>query len=440
MGKIRCAIYTRKSTEEGLDMELNSLDVQREAAENYIKSQVNEGWVVLPEHYDDGGFSGGNINRPAFQKLMKDVENGLVDMIVVYKIDRLTRSLIDFSRMVEVFDKNNVSFVSVTQQFNTSTSMGRLTLNVLLSFAQFEREVGSERTRDKIAASKQKGMWMGGPIPLGYDIQDKKLIINQAEAELVRLIFDKYIELQSYWKVAQYLNVNGYHHKKYISRSGIEHGGREFDKASIFNIMKNPLYLGRVRHKNKEYDGQHEAIISVETWNMVRKIIEAPYQTRKIVNDEDNIPLLKGILKCGCCDRAMIHTIVKKGNNRGYRYYVSVEVMKKSYEHCKIGNVPAKEIEDLIIDEVKKLLQTPEVISQTYQEVLLLDDKIDEQLFINRMKNFSKVWDYLYPIEVRKIVQSLIKQVIIYENKIEVQINIKGLNSKIKEYANDKLS
>lgn len=233
MGKIRCAIYTRKSTEEGLDMELNSLDVQREAAENYIKSQVNEGWIVLPEHYDDGGFSGGNTNRPAFQKLMKDVESGLVDMIVVYKIDRLTRSLIDFSKMVEVFDKNNVSFVSVTQQFNTSTSMGRLTLNVLLSFAQFEREVGSERTRDKIAASKQKGMWMGGPIPLGYDIQDKKLIINQAEAELVRLVFDKYIELQSYWKVAQYLNTHGYHHKKYISKSGIEHGGREFDKTSI---------------------------------------------------------------------------------------------------------------------------------------------------------------------------------------------------------------
>lgn len=440
MAKIRCAIYTRKSSEEGLDMELNSLDVQREAAENYIKSQVNEGWVVLPERYDDGGFSGGNTNRPAFQKLIKDVESGLVDMIVVYKIDRLTRSLIDFAKMVEVFDKNNVSFVSVTQQFNTSTSMGRLTLNVLLSFAQFEREVGSERTRDKIAASKQKGMWMGGPIPLGYDIEDKKLIINQAEADLVRLVFDKYIELQSYWKVAQYLNSNGYHLKKYVSRAGIEHGGRAFDKVSIYQIMKNPLYLGRVRHKNKEYDGQHEAIISNEIWNMARGIIEAPYPTRKITNDEDNIPLLKGLIRCGCCNQAMVHTVVKKGNNRGYRYYVSVEAMKKSYEHCKIGSVPAIEIENLVIDEVKKLLQSPEVISQTYHECLQLDGNIDEALFIKRIKNFAKVWDYLYPIEVRQITQSLIKQVIIHENKIEVQINIKGLDSKIKEYANDKLS
>ena len=248
----RCAIYTRKSTDEGLDMDFNSLDAQREAGENYVLSQKHEGWKVVATRYDDGGFSGGNTNRPAFKKLMLDVEAGLIDMIVVYKIDRLTRSLIDFSKMVDIFDKHNVSFVSVTQQFNTSTSMGRLTLNMLLSFAQFEREVSGERIRDKVAASKKKGMFMGGLPVLGYDIKDRHLILNKDEAKIIRDIFDYYIKCNSYKQTARYMNMLGYKTKLWKSKTGNVYGGKEFDLQSIYKILCNPIYIGKTIHRSEE--------------------------------------------------------------------------------------------------------------------------------------------------------------------------------------------
>lgn len=291
MVKIRCAIYTRKSSEDGLDMDFNTLDAQREAGENYVLSQKHEGWILLPEHYDDGGFSGGNTNRPAFKKLMQDVESGLVDMIVVYKIDRLTRSLIDFSKMVEVFDSNKVSFVSVTQQFNTSTSMGRLTLNMLLSFAQFEREVSGERIRDKIAASKQKGMFMGGLPVLGYDIIERKLVINQNEAKIVKEIFNKYLQLHSYLRVAKDLNNQGFHTKQWQSKKGNFYGNRCFDKTVVASVIKNPVYIGKIKHKDKIYDGQQEAIIDIKLWDKVQQLIEAPYEAKKVIKGSEEAPL-----------------------------------------------------------------------------------------------------------------------------------------------------
>ncbi len=437
MQKIRCAIYTRKSTDEGLDMELNTLDVQREAAENYIRSQAHEGWVILPERYDDGGFSGGNMQRPAFQKLMSDIEEGFVDMIVVYKIDRLTRSLNDFSKMMDVLDKHEASFVSVTQQFNTSTSMGRLTLNMLLSFAQFEREVGAERTRDKIASSKMKGMWMGGCVPLGYDNVNKKLIINDDEAKIVKLIFKKYIEFKSYAMVAAYLNKRGFRCKQWISNTGKEHGGRVFDRVVIYKHLKNTIYIGKITHKKKEYEGQHEAIIDMDLWNQVRKILKKPTLERKLVyQEEDAGPLLKGLLRCGCCNQIMVHSTTKKTKSKGYRYYVSNEAVKKGFASCKVKSVPAQEIEDLAIEEVKKILQSPEVIKQTYEELKLLKKSADEELFFRRMTNFGNIWEYLYPGEVKKIIRSLIKEIIINEENIKIKINIEGLTTKMKEYDN----
>ena len=270
--KIRCAIYTRKSTEEGLEQEFNSLQAQREACEAYIKSQKHENWQLLPTEYDDGGYSGGNMERPALKRLLQDVQNGLVDIIVVYKIDRLTRSLMDFSKIVEVLDKHKASFVSITQHFNTTTSMGRLTLNMLLSFAQFEREVTGERIRYKISASKKKGMWTGGPVPLGYDAKNKKLVINPDEAETIKFIFEDYKKTRSQFETLRHVNLKGLKPKTWETKSGKIVGREVFNHAMISNILNNPIYLGVVAYKGELYKGQHKAIISQELWDETRKV------------------------------------------------------------------------------------------------------------------------------------------------------------------------
>ena len=262
-----CAIYTRKSSDEGLEQNFNSLHAQREACEAYIKSQQGEGWAASKEEYDDGGFSGGTMERPALQKLMADIKNGQIKIIVVYKIDRLTRSLMDFARLVDLFDEHGVTFVSVTQSFNTTTSMGRLTLNVLLSFAQFEREVTGERIRDKIAASKKKGIWMGGPVPAGYRVEDRELIIVPEDAELIRMIFDTYLEVKSVRRLKRILEEQDIKTPVWVSNTGREHGGRPFSRGHLYKILKNPIYVGKIPHKNKAYDGQHDGIITQDVYD-----------------------------------------------------------------------------------------------------------------------------------------------------------------------------
>src|SRR5215217_543986 len=264
---LRCAIYTRKSTEYGLEQEFNSLDAQREAAEAYIKSQAHEGWRALPAHYDDGGFSGGSMDRPALQSLLADIRARLIDVVVVYKVDRLTRSLTDFAKLVELFDEHGVSFVSVTQAFNTTTSMGRLTLNVLLSFAQFEREVTGERIRDKIAASKKKGIWMGGVVPLGYRVEDRALHIFEDHAILIRTIFSRSLALGSVGALKASLDAAGLHVPERIDGAGRRCGGKPFSRGHLYKILANPIYIGRLSHKGKTYDGQHPAIVEQATWD-----------------------------------------------------------------------------------------------------------------------------------------------------------------------------
>ncbi len=257
--RLRCAIYTRKSTEEGLEQDFNSLDAQREACEAFIASQKHEGWVALPTQYDDGGYSGGTLERPALQRLLADIRGSKVDVVVVYKIDRLTRSLLDFAKIVEVFDAHGVSFVSVTQAFNTATSMGRLTLNVLLSFAQFEREVTGERIRDKIAASKKKGMWMGGYPPLGYDVKDRKLVVNEAEAETVRYIFRRYQELRSVRLLKEHLDAAGIVSKHRTAPDGRPYGGKPIARGALYHMLQNRIYRGEIVHKDQAYPGEHDA-------------------------------------------------------------------------------------------------------------------------------------------------------------------------------------
>src|SRR6202051_5040831 len=260
----RRAIYTRKSSEEGLEQEFNSLAAQREACEAYIRSQQHEGWLLARNRYDDGGFSGGNLERPAAQRLLTDIRAGRIDIVVVYKVDRLTRSLADFARLVELFDAQGVSFVSVTQQFNTTSSMGRLTLNVLLSFAQFEREVTGERIRDKIAASKQKGMWMGGLVPLGYEVHERRLIVNQSEAETVREIFRRYLELGGVRLLMEELNRRGIRSKIRVAKNGKTSGGNSFFRGALYVLLSNPIYIGEIRHKGNSYSGEHSAIVARE--------------------------------------------------------------------------------------------------------------------------------------------------------------------------------
>lgn len=347
--KIRCAIYTRKSTEEGLEQEFNSLDAQREASEAYIKSQVHEGWEVIPKHYDDGGFSGGNINRPAMQELLADIEAGKVDVVVVYKVDRLSRALNDFARMVEIFDKHNVSFVSVTQQFNTTTSMGRLTLNVLLSFAQFEREVTGERIRDKFAASKKKGMWMGGNIPLGYNITNRKLLVNETEAPNVKLIFEKYLEIRSVSATAEYLNKNSYITKSWSKKNGEITGGAKYTKNNLKSLLSNPIYIGKIKHKDKVYDGEHRAIIDENLWQEVQGLLKENSVKRKSTNNQNHSILFKG--KTFDADGNIFTTTYTKRGNKRYHYYLN-KVTKNRISVSELNSIVCNSVGGLDLNNI----------------------------------------------------------------------------------------
>ena len=293
--KLCCAVYTRKSSEEGLEQEFNSLDAQREAGFAYIASQKSEGWIALPDHYDDGGISGGTLERPALQRLLRDMEAGLIDVIVVYKIDRLSRALTDFAKLVDVFERHNVTFVSVTQQFNTTTSMGRLTLNILLSFAQFEREVIGERIRDKFAASRRKGMWMGGWPPLGYEVETRKLVLVEREAALVRRIFDRFAKTGSALLVARELNTAGEVTKQRQCANGTR-GGRPWTKGAVYKVLANRIYLGEAVHKGVAYPGEHVAIIDQRTWDKAHTVMAEPAHRRRAATRSQVPALLKGLI------------------------------------------------------------------------------------------------------------------------------------------------
>jgi site-specific DNA recombinase len=367
---VRCAIYTRKSTEEGLEQEFNSLDAQRESGEAYIKSQTHEGWECLPGHYDDGGFTGGNMDRPALRRLMADIDAGKIDCVVVYKVDRLSRSLLDFARMMEVFEKHHVSFVSVTQQFNTATSMGRLVLNVLLSFAQFEREIISERTRDKIAAARRKGKWAGGHPLLGYDIdpQGFKLVVNEDEAFRVRAIFDLYLEHQAMIPVIKELDRRGWLNKRWTTRKGRERGGKPFTKTNLHKLLTNITYAGKIRYKNEIHDGEHAAIVDPATWQRVQALLQRNGRTGGALVRNKFGALLKGMLRCVPCGCAMTPTHTTKDGNKRYRYYVCSSAQKRGWHTCPSKSIPAGEIERFVVDQIKCIGKDPALLNETFAE------------------------------------------------------------------------
>jgi site-specific DNA recombinase len=483
---IRCAIYTRKSTEEGLEQEYNTLQAQRDAGVAFVQSQRHEGWTALPDHYDDGGFTGGNLDRPALQRLLDDVQRRAIDVIVVYKIDRLSRSLADFAKLVELFDAFGVTFVSVTQQFNTTTSMGRLTLNILLSFAQFEREVTGERIRDKIAAAKRKGMWMGGVPPLGYDVVERKLVVNEKEATLVRDIYRRFTMHGSLTTLVRELAIEGHTTKSWLLQTGVVRSGRPIDRALLQKLLRNRLYLGEMplMGKGESHPGQHQPIITQAAWDAVQAINDqrktgSRHRDRHRDRHNDAPALLSGILYSPDGHR-MIHSFTDKPNGRRYRYYVPYlnkrrgaargaggggvagAEGKAAKNDGGIGPLPAGEIEAVVLKEVFKALQEPQRVIRIWQVAqqvgslkdaggsnLVLEPRptprlepepeqsVNEAMVVVTMRQIGAVWQQLCAGEQHRLVRQLVERVQICEGGLELVWNTQAWSSFGAEHGSD---
>ena len=422
--KLRCAVYTRKSTEEGLDKEFNSLQAQREACEAYIASQRSEGWALVRDAYDDGGFSGGTLERPALKQLLADIEEGLVDVVVVYKIDRLSRSLMDFSKLVEVFDRAGVTFVSVTQSFNTTTSMGRLTLNILLSFAQFEREVIAERVRDKIRASRQKGMWMGGNVPLrlpGREPEAGGARAGRGDGPQRSSSGSSGSARRRCWRGSC------------GTRACCAPSGKPFDKGCLYHLLNNRTYLGLAVHKGTAYPGEHAAIIDQDLWDKVHAILAENARTRSAHTRAQTPALLKGLI-FGPTGAAMSPTHTRKGN-RLYRYYVSQDVLKRGPDACPVGRVPAAEIEAAVIDQLRGVFRQPEIIVGTWRAARAEQDDVTEDEAREALLQLDPLWDELFPAEQARIVQLLVERVDVRTHGVEVRLRPNGLAGLVREVA-----
>jgi site-specific DNA recombinase len=382
---VRCAIYTRKSTDEGLDQAFNSLDAQREAGEAFVASRRHEGWVCLPDRYDDGGFSGGNVERPALKRLMADIEAGRIDAVVCYKVDRLSRSLLDFSRLIEVFERHRVMFISVTQPINTADSGGRLMLNVLLSFAQFEREMIADRTRDKVSAARRRGKWTGGVQVLGFDVHPDggSLVVNEDEAAIVRQIFDLYLELGSIQATAAELNRRGWRTKSWTTRKGMFREGAAFSKNQLNGLLKCPLYAGKVGLRGVSYEGEHPAIVDLDVFDRVQRQLAASNVSGGAVTKNRYGHLLRGLLQCAACGCAMTPSVTKK-KGRAYKFYVCGNATKSGWRNCPHPSLPAREIENEVVKRIAAVGRDPELVAATLDQVRALQKSRQPQLVAER--------------------------------------------------------
>ena len=418
-----CGIYTRKSSDEGLEQEFNSLDAQREACESYILSQRGLGWVALPKRYDDGGLSGGTMERPALRALLVDIEKGKVDLVVVYKVDRLTRSLTDFAKIVDVFDARVVSFVSVTQQFNTTTSMGRLTLNMLLSFAQFEREVTSERIRDKIATSKKKGMWMGGRSPLGYDVRNKKLVVNQAEAETVLTLFHLYLELGTVKKLFEESSRLGLVTKRRISSDGQETGGQPFTRGHLYQLLANPIYVGEIAHRGLTYPGQHDAIIERQVFDAVRRRLDDNAARRGSATNAKAPSLLTGLIYDETGDRLCPTRANKKG--RRYRYYISKRLLHRTGSTDGGWRLPARELDGAVTQAVGDFLRDELQIVDALELTGVTPDRL--RTILRRAAAAARDLDDERSERQPRLLRRLLHRVALHPGSIQIALNRSGL-------------
>ena len=407
----RCAVYCRVSSDERLDQEFNSIDAQKEAAHAYIASQRAEGWIPVADDYDDPGYSGGNTDRPALKRLLADIERGLIDIVVVYKIDRLTRSLADFAKMVDVFDQHDVSFSAVTQQINSATSMGRLMLNVLLSFAQFEREVTSERIRDKIAAAKRKGMWMGGVPSIGYDVVNRQLVVNDAEAAVVRRIFEEMLTIGSPTQIAANLTAEGITTKAWTTQEGQTRSGTRIDKKYLHKLLRNRIYLGELSHKGNWYPGAHPPIIDRALWDKVHAVLAKDSHARsvetKIRSRTD--ALLRGLLYAPSGERMYPTYSSKRGHK--YHYYVSKSESRFGAPGKSFARLPAPEIEAAVVAQIRTVLTSPESIAAVVRHIQRNGAQIDEATTVMAMGRLNDVWDQLFPVERHRIANLMIERI-----------------------------
>ncbi|MDG9672086.1 recombinase family protein [Hahella sp. CR1] len=424
--RLRCAVYTRKSTEEGLEQEYNSIDAQRDAGHAYIASQRAEGWISVEDDYDDPAYSGGDLERPALQRLLNDVEGGKVDIIVVYKIDRLTRSLADFSKIVDVLDRSSVSFVSVTQQINSATSMGRLMLNVLLSFAQFEREVIGERIRDKIAASKRRGMWMGGIPPLGYDLEGRYLVPNVREAELVRHIFQRFVALGSSTPLMKELRQQGVTAKSWTTSDGRVREGKPFDRVMIYRVLTNRAYIGEIKHRKDWYKGKHPSLITPELWDQVHEILSKNHRSRGNTLRAKVPYLLKGII-FDSEGRALTPWHTTKRSGKRYRYYIPQRDEREGAGASGLPRLPAAELESAVLEQLRGYLRSPTLIQDISSMGVGLDTELDEAKVTVAMTQLDAIWEQLFPAEQSRIVRLLVEKVIFTPMSLEVRLRMNGI-------------
>src|SRR5262245_12291119 len=418
--RVRCAIYTRKSSDEGLEQAFNSLDAQREACTAFILSQKHEGWTLLPAQYDDGGYSGGTMERPALMRLLADIEAGQVDVVVVYKVDRLTRALSDFAKLVEVFDRRTVSFVSITQQFNTTSSMGRLTLNVLLSFAQFEREVIGERVRDKIAASKKKGMWMGGMPPLGYDVKDRKLVVNRNEARTVIDIYRGYLALKSVRDLHDELAAAGIRSKRRVRSDGSTYGEQKIARGALYLMLQNRIYRGEITHKGQSYPGAHPAIIDQPLWEEVQAVLAQNRVGRAIGARAKHPSLLGGFVFDGSGERLTPTYAIKKGTR--YRYYISSSLVREAKsKHAGGWRIPAGDLEGLVINRVREFFCDPAALLD------VLDGEpqpgSSQRNLMDRGHQIAGGLSTDTPDKTKATLMALSCQVTIFPNQVEIAIS-----------------
>jgi site-specific DNA recombinase len=413
--QVRCAIYTRKSSEEGLEQSFNSLEAQREACRAYVLSQKHEGWAVLANHYDDGGFSGGTMERPGLKQLLNDIRAGKIDTVVVYKVDRLTRSLTDFSKIIEIFDAQKVSFVSVTQHFNTTTSMGRLTLNVLLSFAQFEREITGERIRDKIAASKKRGIWMGGLVPLGYDCVDRHLVVNQPEANTVREIFRQYLRLGCVSKLKHFLEHKQIRSKIRTSSAGHAGGGATYSRGALYHLLNNRIYIGETVHRKESYTGQHQSIVPREVWNKVAARLRENNQAHRNGKSHSTPSLLSGRLFDSSGVRFTPTHSVKNGKR--YRYYTSQTVVRKDGAKPVITRFPAQELERFVLSQIHLMLQEPGKCTTA------IKNESNKDVVTERARDFAKEWPTLDGSRQQEFAGNILRRVTIGRTAAWIEID-----------------
>jgi site-specific DNA recombinase len=420
--KIRCAVYTRKSSEEGLEMEFNSLDAQREACEAYIVSQRAEGWIQVDDRYDDGGISGGTLERPALKRLLADVAAGRIDVVAVYKIDRLSRSMLDFLKLIELFERHKTTFVSVTQSFNTTDAMGRMHLNIMMTFAQFEREVIGERIRDQFAASRKKGIWMGGWAPFGYQVKDRKLVVNAEDAATVRSIFKRFLVLKSATLLAHELRQKDVRNRY----------GQAIDKGVLYKLLKNRTYIGDAVHKGVAYTGEHAAIIDRALWDRVQAIIQESPRKRSAGSRARSPALLKGLI-FDAAGVAMSPTHTRR-KGRLYRYYISQRLIKAGEPTGATSlRVPAGEIEEIVIGQFRRMVASPEVIAATWKQLRGTPSQLTENQIRAALVGFDEVWAELFPAEQQRITSLLINRVVVFPTKVDVHLMIAGFTTLVTE-------